>query len=274
MQTFTEQDARHIVVPRADKVHKGSNGRVVIVAGNRQFGGAAIMSATAAVYSGAGLTSVATATVNHAPLHAQLPEAMVTSWTAPELPGLLRGSDVIVVGPGLGVDATAFGVLTLVLAAAKPDTTLIIDGSAIDILAAHHVQVEHAKTIWTPHPVELERLVHLAPPDQTDLAVASAAESLPGILVAKGAPTRTFYGDQVYVNTSGNPGMATGGSGDTLTGVVAAFVAQFGYSLDVVASAVWTHSRAADLVAKEQYVAVPSIVARRIPFLMHDLAVH
>lgn len=271
MQQFTRTDAAQVVRPRKADAHKGSNGRIVIVAGNTQFGGAAIMSATAAVYAGAGLVTVATDAQNHTALHARLPEAMVTTWDDSDLPLLLRSADVIVIGPGLGTDAAALGVLTLTLAAVADDATLIIDGSAIDLIASEHITVTHTQTVWTPHPVELQRLIGLATIMQTDTAVALVSRDLPGVLVAKGAPTRIFAHDHDYVNTSGGPAMATGGSGDTLTGVLAAFVGQFGYSTQSVAAGVWTHSAAADEIAQEQYVAVPSVVAKRVPFVMREL---
>ncbi len=269
---FTRTNAAKVVQPRSSHAHKGTNGRVVIVAGNDRFGGAAIMSATAAVYAGAGLVTVATAAKNHAPLHARLPETMVTTWDDAALPLLLHDADVIVVGPGLGTDTAAAGVLTLVLAAVHPTTTLIVDGSAITILAGRTQPLTHTRTIWTPHPGELARLTGLPVTDQTDAAVQRATAELPGILVAKGAPTRVFAQSASWRNTSGSPAMATGGSGDTLTGVIAAFCAQFGDAPETVAAAVWTHSTAADVIARTQYVAVPSDVAHQLPILMRELA--
>lgn len=273
MQDFTESMAAQVVRPRNNANYKGQNGRIVIVAGNERFGGAAIMSAQAAVYAGAGLVTVATAAKNHAPLHARLPEAMVIDWADANLPILLRQADVIVVGPGLGGDAAALGILSLVLSAVTDSAALIIDGSAITLIAENHIKVLHQHTIWTPHPIELQRLVQLAPPAQTDIVLPVVAhDQLPGILVAKGAPTRTIADHAAFRNTSGGPAMATGGTGDTLTGVIAAFCGQFGFNVRVVAAAVWTHSAAADLLAADQYVAVPSQVAAAVPKIMRRLS--
>ena len=265
-QAFTER----VVKKRPSASYKGKMGRVVIVAGNDRFGGAAIMSATAAVYAGAGLTTVATSKGNWTALHARLPEAMVTDWQADTLTPLLQDADVIVVGPGLGVDDAAKAVLQLVLTTATKDQTLIIDGSAITLCSQDRPQMPNAKLIWTPHAVEWQRMSGLTPSQQDDKENQKAFAKMAGTLVLKGSPTRTYNGKDVFLNTSGSPAMATGGSGDTLTGVIAAFCAQFGTRTQTVAAAVWTHSAAAD--ALDQYVALPSRVADSLPAFMAKLA--
>ncbi|KRM86480.1 NAD(P)H-hydrate dehydratase [Lacticaseibacillus thailandensis] len=273
MDEMTRSRAANVVRPRTTRSHKGMYGRVVIVAGDEHFGGAAIMSATAAVYAGAGLVTVATAAVNHAALHARLPEAMVCTWTDAMLPQLLAQADVVVVGPGLGDSAAAHVVLQLVLDTVRTPQSLIVDGSAIDIMAAgHQHQTGTAQTVWTPHAMEWQRLSGIAIANQTVAASQAAAAELPGVVVCKGAPTVTLDGHVAFRNTSGGPAMATGGSGDTLTGIIAAFIGQFGYSLAVVAAAVWVHSAAADMVARSQYVALPTAVSAALPTLMAQLS--
>ena len=273
MEKFTEQMARKVVRPRPSISHKGDFGRVLIIAGDEHFGGAAIMSATAAVYAGAGLVTVATNRSNWQPLHARLPEAMVTDWDAATLTPLLHTADVIVVGPGLGTADDAQRVLKLSLTEAKAKQTVIIDGSAIDIIAQTKLAPGAGNIIWTPHQMEWQRLSGLAIADQTLAANTDARQKLGGTLVLKGSPTSIIAADASYENTTGGPAMATGGSGDTLTGVIAALCGQFGTSAETIATAVWLHSAAADEIAKSSYVALPTQVAQVIPQLMRRLSI-
>lgn len=273
MKQFTREMARQVIKPRPSISHKGNFGRVLIIAGDANFGGAAIMSATAAVYAGVGLTTVATDASNWSALHARLPEAMVTDWQPATLMPLIHTADVVVVGPGLGTSVPAQNVLTLCLREINDKQTLIIDGSAIDIIADTDLSAVHGQIIWTPHQMEWARLSGIPIAEQTPANAVSARNKLAdNILVLKGAPTRTYGKDVSFENTTGSPAMATGGSGDTLTGIIAAFCAQFGTCTQTVAAAVWLHSSAADSVAKENYVALPTAVAQRIPSLMHTIS--
>lgn len=158
MKQLTEQFAQSVVRPRARDTYKGSFGKILIVGGNAHFGGAAIMSASAAVYAGAGLVSVATDPVNRHALHARLPEAMILDATAPELETAVRQATVIVVGPGLGTDGTALTILKTVFAAVNAKQVMIIDGSAITLVASHHLDYPQAQLVWTPHQIEWQRL--------------------------------------------------------------------------------------------------------------------
>jgi hydroxyethylthiazole kinase-like uncharacterized protein yjeF len=272
MEKFTEQMARQIIKPRPSISHKGDFGRVLIIAGDEHFGGAAIMSATAAVYAGAGLVTVATVRDNWQPLHARLPEAMVTDWDAATLTPLLHGADVVVIGPGIGTSSAAQQVLTLCLQEIAATQTLIIDGSAIDIIAQNKQLPAKGNIIWTPHQMEWQRLSGIAIAEQTLTTTASANQRIGGTLVLKGNPTRIYNADAGYENTTGGPAMATGGSGDTLTGVIAAICAQFGNSTKAIATAVWLHSAAADEIAKSSYVALPTQVVQVLPQLLNRLA--
>lgn len=273
VEVMTRVRAAQVVRPRQEASYKGTYGRIVIVAGDVHFGGAAIMSATAAVNAGAGLVTVATAAANHAPLHARLPEAMVCTWDDALLPELLARADVVVVGPGLGDGAAAHVVLELVLAIVTTPQTLIIDGSAIDLLATGgDTQTHTEQTVWTPHSMEWQRLSGIPIAKQTVSQNQEFAATIPGLVVCKGAPTVTLDGQRAIANSTGGPAMATGGSGDTLTGVLAAFIGQFGFSIEVVAAAVWVHSAAADRVAATHYVALPTMVSAELGTLMHELA--
>ncbi|WP_461215212.1 NAD(P)H-hydrate dehydratase [Lacticaseibacillus sp. GG6-2] len=268
MQTIDRSIVEEVVRPRAEESHKGNYGRILVVGGNAQYGGAAILSASAAVYAGAGLVSVATAAVNRSALHARLPEAMILPFDDAGLPALMQSQDVIVVGPGLGVDAQALSVLQLVFANVQPQQVLIIDGSAITLVAEHHMTLPDAKLVWTPHQMEWQRLSGIEIAAQTPAANHAAAAKLPGVVIVKSHRTQVFAADDAYRNSVGSAAMATGGSGDTLTGILAAFIGQFGYHSRVIAAAVYTHSAVADELAATQYVALPSQVIAALPAYM------
>jgi hydroxyethylthiazole kinase-like uncharacterized protein yjeF len=201
----------------------------LIVGGNARFGGAAILSASAAVYAGGGLVSVATDRVNRDALHARLPEAMIIPYDDPAYIQLLATMDVIVIGPGLGTEAFALQLLTATFAAIRPQQTLIIDGSAITLVAQHQLTLPKAQLVWTPHQMEWQRLSGIAIAEQTPAANQFAAAKLPGTVIVKSHRTEIFTPTDAYQNPVGSAAMATGGSGDTLTGIIAAFIGQFGY---------------------------------------------
>ncbi|QVI35410.1 NAD(P)H-hydrate dehydratase [Lacticaseibacillus chiayiensis] len=272
MKQLTEQLAQTVVRPRQRDTYKGSFGKILIVGGNAQFGGAAIMSASAAVYAGAGLVSVATDPVNRSALHARLPEAMILDAASSALETAIRQATVIVVGPGLGTDNAALAILKRVFAAVEQTQVLIIDGSAITLVAAHQLDYPNAQLIWTPHQVEWQRLSGLALSDQTVTASQQAASHIPGIVVAKSSQTHVFVGDDVYENMAGGPAMATGGSGDTLTGIIAAFAGQFQPLKQAVLAAVFVHSHVADIVAMNSYVALPTMIIRELPTYLKQLS--
>lgn len=272
MQAIDEALVRRVIKPRNAESHKGNYGRVLIVGGNPQYGGAAILAASAAVYAGAGLVSVATAAVNRSALHARLPEAMILSYEDRGFAALVASQDVVVIGPGLGVDTTAQAVLAHTFAAVLPTQTVVIDGSAITLVAQLQPQLPQAHLIWTPHQMEWQRLSGLAIAQQTPSANQVAAAKLAGWVIVKSHRTQVFTDTGAFVNTTGSAAMATGGSGDTLSGIVAAFVGQFGRHSETVCAAVYTHSAVADELAASQYVALPSHVIAALPAFMARMA--
>ncbi|MCI2170583.1 NAD(P)H-hydrate dehydratase [Schleiferilactobacillus perolens] len=277
-QWIDEQVARRIVHPRAKDTYKGSFGHVLVIGGNAQYGGAGIMSAGAAVHAGAGLVTLATRPVNNTALHTRYPEVMATDFTELDtLAPLIQSATVIVIGPGLGVDEQAETTLSFTLQRVTDEQTLIIDGSALTLLAGQEkIHWPKGHLILTPHVVEFARLSHLAVTAQTPSQIQAFADTLPksAVLVHKSARTQLYVPHQqtYWQNTSGNPGMATGGTGDTLTGVIAAFVAQFGFSEETVAAAVFTHSAVADQLAQYQYVVLPTMVIDHLSEYMHQLS--
>ncbi|GCF93768.1 ADP-dependent (S)-NAD(P)H-hydrate dehydratase [Enterococcus florum] len=270
MIELTDDILAKVIKKRPEESHKGTFGRAVLIGGNYQYGGAIIMSAEACIHSGAGLTTVVTTEKNHHPLHARLPEAMVLNFSDWELLyEVVRAADVVLIGPGLGLDATVLAVLKGVLAEQQKDQWLVIDGSAITLVAKHQLSLKYPKqVIFTPHQMEWKRLSGLTIEEQTTENNQAMQEKLGATIILKKHRTEIYNGQTVYKNTVGNAGMATGGTGDTLAGMIAGFAAQFENTSDAVAAAVYLHSKIGDDLAEENYVVLPTKVSQALPGYM------
>jgi len=237
--------------PRRPTAHKGDYGHVLVVGGAPGFSGAARMAAEAAARSGAGLISVATHPEHAALLNQGRPELMVHAVsTTEELQPLLARATVIALGPGLGRSDWAQMLYAAVLSS---DLPIILDADGLNLLA----QQPSKRTNWvlTPHPGEAGRLLNCSGHDvQNDRfsAVERLQQRYGGVVVLKGAGTLVHAMDDQITRLcrAGNPGMASGGMGDLLTGIIAALVAQ-GLTLKNAASTgVVLHSEAADIAAE------------------------
>ena len=269
IQPITETILRQTIQPRPENSHKGTYGRLTLVGGNAQFGGAIIMATTAGIYSGAGLTTTLTDPVNITALHARMPEAMVTDFhDETTLTELISSANSIVVGPGLGSDEAGLTALRRVFATVQPQQSLTIDGSAIDLVAKHDLSLPNAKLVFTPHEMEWQRLSGITIKDQTPDNNQQAVAKLGGIVVLKKHHTQVYAGHQIFENPGGTPAMATGGMGDTLAGMVGGFTAQFADQLNAVLSAVYIHSQIADDLAHNAYVVLPTQISKEIPWYM------
>ena len=246
----TVADLGHWLRPRGRNSHKGASGRVLCIGGDHGTGGAVVLAAEAALRTGAGLVRVATRAAHVAPLLARCPEAMVSVIeTDAVLAGLLDAADVVALGPGLGQGAWAHGLYADVLDAAP---ALVLDADALNLLAVRPRAVPPG-TILTPHPGEAARLLGCATAEvQRDrlAAVRDLAERHAAVVVLKGAGTLVCApGATPWLIAAGNPGMATGGMGDVLTGVVAALRAQGLGPEDAAVCGALLHSAAGDVAA-------------------------
>lgn len=271
MEKITKEKIETFMPRRKKESYKGTYGRVLFVGGNQNMGGAIMLAASAGVYSGAGLVTVATHPSNQAALHSQLPEAMFMPFTdLNQLRRTIDKMDVILVGPGLGRDEEAAAVLRTVYETVKVGQTLILDGDAIYLHVNEMLPRPTASVIFTPHLGEWRTLTGL-PVDEHHLETNhSKAVDLDAVIVLKKSRTEVYYGEEVWQNTAGNPSMATGGMGDTLAGMIAGFVAQFDNHKQAVLSAVYLHSYIGDQLAKDQYVTLPTHIIREIPKTMKD----
>ncbi|MES1943722.1 hypothetical protein PC39_06394 [Salinisphaera sp. PC39] len=244
-------DLRAALPPRARHAHKGGNGHVLCVGGNRGMGGAARMAGEAALRCGAGLVSVATHADHAGAMSQARPELMARPVAgADDLAPLLERATVAAVGPGLGQDDWARALWQRMLAT---DLPLVVDADALNLLAGS----PQARGGWvlTPHPGEAARLLDTdTRAIQADRpgAVAALADRYDAAVVLKGAGSLVRGArSELWICTAGNPGMAVGGMGDVLTGVVAAMLAQ-GLAPDTAARiAVQLHAAAGDDAAEE-----------------------
>ena len=243
-------DLRHALPPRARDAHKGHCGHVLIIGGDHGFGGAVCIAAQAALRAGAGLVSVATRAEHVPALLASAPELMVRAIEgADQLAPMLARADVIVLGPGLGQGAWSQMLATAACKAGKP---MVIDADALNLLAANLIMIGTG-AVLTPHPGEAARLLGvdtIAIGEDRFVAGRKLSAMFDATVVLKGAGTLVVARDgSIRVCPHGNPGMASGGMGDALSGIIAAFAGQ-GMALDEAAHCgVLAHALAADLAA-------------------------
>jgi len=237
--------------PRPRTAHKGRFGHVLVVGGDHGMAGAARLAGEAALRGGAGLVSVATRVEHAAWISAGCPELMCHGVAdARDLQPLLAKATVIVIGPGLGRSSWAQALLARVLTAGQPR---VVDADALNLLAQDPVHSEHC--ILTPHPGEAARLAGVdTGVVQADRFAAARAISARygGVTVLKGAGTVIHApGRLPVVCAAGNPGMASGGMGDVLSGVLGALLAQGMALPEAAVSGVCLHAGAADRAARD-----------------------
>jgi NAD(P)H-hydrate epimerase len=266
--------------PRALESHKGTFGRVLVVAGSRGMSGAAVLCASGALRGGAGLVQLAVpreiqpivAAANTCYLTAPLPQdedGQLDAQAQVDLLALARVANVVAFGPGLGQSkavSTLVGETIMSL-----ELPLILDADGLNALGSDPTILcrRTAPTVLTPHPGEFARLlgtdVAIVKDNREEAAVRFAADH-GVVLVLKGARSVVTDGQRVYLNTTGNPGMATGGTGDVLTGLIAALVAQGLVPFAAAQLGVYLHGLAGDF-ARETFGEVCLIASDLLDFL-------
>lgn len=270
---INEQILKKVIKSRPLDSHKGDFGRLLLIGGLYPYGGAIILAAKAIVHAGAGLVTVATEKDNISALHAHIPEAMAFDFKDHQLLfKSLSQADAILIGPGLSENGKARDIFDFVLKHCAPDQILIVDGSALNLMAEKETSAicQNQPIILTPHQKEWERLSGIPILNQT---VAVSQEVLRNnysdktLLVAKSHQTKVMTVDQVAELTVGGPYQATGGMGDTLAGMIAAFSVQFKESslFERVIAATYLHSAIANQLSNEDYVVLPSKISSQIP---------
>ena len=260
---------------RAANTHKGDYGRLFILAGSRGYTGAAALCARAAVRGGAGLVTLAVPEDLYPIAAVKCDEAMV--WPLPEDDGAVlekaKGCDAALIGPGLGQGERAERLVLELLRVLE--CPVILDADGLNIVSGHIDVLDErtGATVLTPHEGEFARLTGCPLPVRDRVGMARwFAQAHRCALVLKGHRTVTAFPDGACaVNPTGNPGLAKGGSGDVLAGLLAALVVQ-GIG-NAVPAAVWLHGRAGDLAAEDkgEYGMTPSDVIEQIPYAIKEL---
>ena len=276
--SYDEYDLSHIP-KRNQHSHKGSFGRVLIVAGSQNMSGAAYLSAKAAYRTGAGLVEILTTDVNRTILQTQLPEAILITYNSNQLEDkavkekikkVVQRADAVVIGPGIGITESSKQLLDITTLYLEKPT--VFDADAINLIAdfydtfplmRNHPYVRlnefsHTlppQSIVTPHLKELARLMGKSVSYIEDqlLEVADLCTTDSELIYAiKDARTLVGYDQDRYINNSGNSGMATAGSGDVLTGIIAGLLAQGTDPFQAAKLAVYIHGLAGDYAAEQK----------------------
>ena len=269
--------------PRAVDAHKGDFGRVYIIAGSIGMSGAAALAGLAALRAGAGLVRVATPK-SVLPIVASIEPSFTTVPLAEDSAGRISAkaidtilnlageNDCLAFGPGVGVSNALCSVLETLIR--QEQLRLIIDADGLNNLSRikDWPAVSRAKLILTPHPGEMKRLwsglFRTTLPSDRQSQAAQLANKTGTIVVLKGKGTIVTDGKKLYVNKTGNPGMATAGSGDVLTGVIAALCGQGLDNFDAAVLGVYIHGLAGDIAAEK--VGQVSLIATDIIRALSD----
>lgn len=283
MQQLSQEDICRLLPPRPVDGHKGDFGRLLLLCGSRGYTGAPALAAMGALRTGAGLVYLGVPECIYAIEAVKLTEPVVLPLPAAgdtlsdgavravleRLPGI----DAVLLGPGWGQSAGTLAVLEAVLREyAGP---VVLDADGINLLQRHKdlLRGRSAPTILTPHMGEFRRIGGDCQAPRAD-AAASLARELGAIILLKGHQTIITDGTRSYVNPTGNPGMAVGGSGDVLAGILVSLLGQGLAPLEAAAAAAWLHGAAGDSCARElgQHGMLPTDMLEALPRLLKQVA--
>ncbi|HYO78439.1 MAG TPA: NAD(P)H-hydrate dehydratase, partial [Thermoanaerobaculia bacterium] len=250
---ITPRDIQPHVAPRLAPTHKGTYGHVAIVAGSPGRSGAAVLAARGAVRGGAGLVSVMTDPDTAKLVHAGSIESM--TWSGSDVRAFLPNKSAVLIGPGLPDDEEAYATTRAIVE--MVELPLVIDASGLNAFASRAAELNPRglPRVITPHPGELARLLGGDAQSINSDRIAAAREAARVtncVVVLKGYQSLVAEPDgHVYVNPTGNPGMASGGMGDVLAGLIAALLARDSDPLDAACTATYLHGLAGDLLRDE-----------------------
>ena len=264
---LTKQDITTFLKPRNRFSHKGTYGHALLIAGGKGKTGAAILASKAAIRSGLGLLTVHLPEDAVLPLQTSVPEAMISFDQSKDVFSRipeLSNYNAIGIGPGIGQRPETAAALKLLIQEIK--VPIVFDADALNILGDNHTWLSFlpAGCILTPHPKEFERMAGKSTDEFERLEMQKKFSAKYNCyVVVKGAFSSITTPDgKVFFNSTGNPGMATGGSGDTLTGIILSLLAQHYAPLEAVLTGVYLHGLAGDLAADE--LGYPSLIASDI----------
>lgn len=273
-----------LMPPRKAESNKGSYGRVLCVCGSVGMAGAAYLCASAALRTGAGLVEVLTPEENRVIIQTLLPEAIVSVYdkdspSIEQIDACLTRANAVVCGCGLGVGSASRALLGRVLR--KVQVPTVLDADALNIISKSPTLLKYAANkIITPHPMEMSRLCAQDVSDinaDRESVCSDFAESHSLICVLKGHRTVVSDGKSVFINTSGNSGMATAGSGDVLAGIIGGILAQNTEGkLDMLQAAslgVYVHGLCGDAAAQKlgEYSVIASDIVANLPDVLKEI---
>ncbi|MGF3142325.1 NAD(P)H-hydrate dehydratase [Facklamia sp. P12945] len=260
---------RSLIDPRPSDSYKGNYGHSLIIAGNEQMAGAAILAASACVHVGSGLTSLLTAKTNINVCHLHTPEMMVGNWADQNLrKQWISKANHVLIGPGLGRSQESIEILSETLSSIQPNQVLILDGDAISLWAKEGPFSCKGQLIFTPHLGEwlkMQEANNINDPQEF-------SDSYQAILVLKSHQTEIYQPSGLsYSNIPGNAGMAIGGMGDTLAGMISGLMGQSSSPLGAVLIAAYMHTAIANQINQKEFIVLPSRLIKQIPEFMKGL---
>lgn len=274
-----QESTLNILPDRKPWTHKGDYGKLLFLCGSRGFTGAAELAAKGALRCGAGLVYLAVPESIYTVMAVKMTEAivlpmpdekgMLCARALPEICKLLPKMEAVLVGPGLGRSEGTQDIVRYVLESF--DGAVVLDADGINVISGHTniLRGRKAPTVLTPHDGELKRLGGVISEDRMQSARELALD-LGCIVLLKGHRTVITDGVTCYQNPTGNPGMAVGGSGDLLAGMITSLIGQGVKPLEAAACGAWLHGRAGDICAEEigQYGMLPSDILTVLPRLL------
>lgn len=278
-KSLNHEDVLSLLPDRLSDTHKGDYGKILLICGSRGYTGAAAFAAMGALRSGAGLVYLAVPESIYEIEAAKLWEPVIVPISdqdgklatdaCEQIRTLMKGKDVVLIGPGLGQSEGVLSAVKTVLEEfAGP---VVLDADGINVLAQHKdiLRGRTNPTILTPHAGEFARIFDSSNGDRVKDAIEFASD-YGVILLLKGNATVITDGKTLYINVTGNPGMAVGGSGDVLSGIITSLLGQGIRPLEAAACSAWLHGAAGDLCADEigQYGMLPTDMLHALPRLM------
>ena len=276
---LTHQDVLNILPDRKADSHKADYGKILLLCGSVGFTGAAALAAMGALRSGAGLVYLGVPESIYAIEAVKLTEAIVfplpeedgklSAKAIPAIRKQMKGMDAVLIGCGLGISTGTMAVLDAALREFKGPVVVDADGITMLATCPELVKNRHYPTILTPHEGEFRRL-NVAIEEERLTGAMIAAKELGCIMLRKGHETVITDGREYYINPTGNPGMAVGGSGDVLAGILVSLLGQGIAPLQATACAAWLHGAAGDRCAQKlgQYGMLPTDMVLELPYLM------
>jgi NAD(P)H-hydrate epimerase len=279
MEYLNHEAVLSILPDRKADSHKGDYGKILLLCGSRGYTGAAALAAMGALRSGAGLTFLGVPESIYAIEAVKLNEPVVfplpdkdgklSREAIPEILNRLPNMDAVLIGPGLGQSEDTLEVVKSVLQ--NVACPVVLDADGINVIAQHKdiLRGRRAPTILTPHDGEFARIGGRLRQDRMASAVGLARD-LGCILLLKGHETCITDGENCYLNQTGNPGMAVGGSGDVLAGIIVSLLGQGLSPLEAAAVGAWLHGATGDICAEEigQYGMLPTDMLQALPRLL------